>query len=520
MALRRPLVAVVPLSRDPVSVDAAVSSLTRAYEELSLEYALILYPPGSIKAANTVKGVAEVLLTPDHVETLEWDWSREESPVDKISEVIADGAEALAGSDYSLALLVSPASRVQASILSLAALSGRLRRRVKGTIDVVHVDFYFGPWTSLVYPYVPLLLEPLRLLHPESKLAPESRGAASKMPALEPNLGSKGWTCETPQGFEPLKSLLGSMPPLRCTIAETARRLNEAIWKVSKGGSSYSITLSIEYKGRGLIRISFSPSQRDWTSKLASALTRGLAMVAYRLAEEEGVGRHTLPLTAWSGVTPLLPYGASLESLREKPLIVDTNAVYNGVHVYAWSGLEVLLPECSVAEIEKRYAEALKDLRAGFKGRASIASVSTGLAYLALLDLRAAGSKIIPSPPGPCDTSIPKIDPLLLEGVRVATSDSGAYEYWRVHPSSKHYGEPIKLYYDQHYTSASTSVFPSERDRISYTLYALHQAVIALCMLRELTGGIDYELAVEGSGGSQRIAVPCRGLMEALGWRS
>ncbi|MCE4611262.1 MAG: hypothetical protein F7B17_04745 [Desulfurococcales archaeon] len=516
----RPLVAVVPVSRDPVSFEAGVSSLSRAYEELGLDYALVLHSPESKEAAGIMADVAKFLLGPNSVEVKEWDWRGEGNPVDRLSEIIVDGAESLVGGDYSLALLVSPASRVQASIMSLVALSRRLRRKVKGTVDVVHVDFYFGPWTGLVYPYVPVPLEPLRLLHPESKPSPRGKSAASKMPELKPVAGSDGWTCNGAQGLTALNRLLGRLPPLRCTIAETARRLNQALWDVSGDGESYSITLVVDYEHGGSTKITVNPSQDGWVSKLSSALARSLYNVVDRLAREEGVGRYTLPLAAWSGITPLLPYGGRLQDLWGKPVIVDTNAIYNGIHVYAWSGLEVLLPECALAEVERGYAEALKELRAGVKGRVRLLSLSTGLAYLAFLDLKAAGSRIVPSPPGPCDTSIPKIDPLLLEGARVATGDSGAYEYWRAHPSSKHYGKPVKLYYDLHSTTASTHVFPSERDRISYTFYALHQAAIALCILKEITGNVDYELVVDGIKGSRKVIVPCRGLTESLGWRS
>jgi len=57
------------------------------------------------------------------------------------------------------------------------------------------------------------------------------------------------------------------------------------------------------------------------------------------------------------------------------------------------------------------------------------------MAYLALTDLTEEGAEIIPSPPArSCEAVIPTIDPLLLRGSIVATRDTGAYNFWSMHP--------------------------------------------------------------------------------------
>ncbi|MCE4603757.1 MAG: hypothetical protein F7B20_02180 [Aeropyrum sp.] len=515
-----PKVAVVPVSRDPVSLEAAVSSIARAYDELSVDHVLVLYTPGSKGVAELVVEVAERLVGPGRAKRVEWDPHIEEDIVTSVSKAIDKGARELAGDGYSLALLVSPASRIQASAISLATTHRRFRGVSR--VDVAHVDFYFGPWKGLVYPYIPYIIQPIRILHNESLNSPKDHSSASKMPLLKPVAGERGMTCSPEQpNLAAINTIVGSLPPLRCAVAEAARRLNIGAWKATEGDKDFSIRLNVTYSGSDVAYVEAKPSNEEDLRMLANALVNSFEKLAGLMANDVYKASTLQLLPAWAGVTPLQGYGSRLQRLWEKPVIIDTNAIYLGIHVYAWSGLEILIPECAVAEVERKYAEALKDLRPRTSRRmeTNAQSLVAGLAFLAFLDLRSSGSKIIPSPPGPCDTSIPKIDPILLADSNVATSDSGAHIYWRGHPSSKLYGEPFKLYFNSKLTSGSAEVFESLRDRISYTLYALHQSIIALCLIKGLlTSDLDYRLSIVGGRGAEDVRITCSSLIKALGW--
>nr|MEB3816677.1 hypothetical protein [Desulfurococcales archaeon] len=197
-----------------------------------------------------------------------------------------------------------------------------------------------------------------------------------------------------------------------------------------------------------------------------------------------------------------------------RPVIVDTNLLYYGVHRYAWEGGRILVPECAVVEVHSAWAEAAK------RGRLQCWSdVAAALAYLALEDLRGAGGAIAPAPAGRCDVSIPKIDPVVLDGAYIATADDGAYRYWESHPASR-IAVPLKVSFDA-YEAASPSrleVDPRRDPRgLSRLYYALIQGLILLSLLAQegLLGGFTLKLSPPG-GAEREVKLPVGSLKNRI----
>ncbi len=98
-------------------------------------------------------------------------------------------------------LLVSGASRWLASVLGLAAAG--LGGRGCGA-SLIHVHFFFGAWSGLVYPYTPAALEPVHVLGPVEPVG-GGRGVGAAAAKAPPLRGECGGSALVP----------GRLPPLR-----------------------------------------------------------------------------------------------------------------------------------------------------------------------------------------------------------------------------------------------------------------------------------------------------------------
>jgi hypothetical protein len=527
-----------------MSLDSAVSSSAIVYEEYGAD-SFILLSSAPKDLSERVRGYLESLAGEESVREERVDGLEGGRPVERVVEAVAGGLAKLGcrGAD-DLIIVVSPASRLQAAAMGLSVSYDKAweRREVNvRNFTVVHVSFHFGPWTGLQYPYVPRGLQPLTEVHPGAmKAEPGTRTVPSRAPALRVEAEQWGHSCTGDTGpgrlVHPIAAS-GSLPPLRCLIAETARRINEKVLSAFRHLETWdaipAMKVAVEISLGGARSISHEATiplggfgDQSNLERLERGL-RSLADILSRIAGQPGL-RRLSSLVAWTGVAALR---ASLSSAGSKPMamvdgpvIVDTNLIYAGIHVYAWDPRlrgRILLPECAVNEVERAYAEALKELKGG--GRPSDKAISAGLAYLALEELRAAGAKMIPSPPGPCDTSIPKIDAVILRDSIVATSDSGAYRFWMHHPSSRIVRDVAQVSWYR-----GSTVYEALRERpreaVAYSVYAAIQSLIALCLLEGLTGSVKLAVNVEASKGdsvhSEPLKVPCISLVRALGWEA
>jgi len=464
---------VVTATPDPAAVDGALSGMGRVWEVYGFEGVVVLVSPSAPKlVVERLVGWARSLGADAEAVEL-----REGPGPGAVGEVVGAVAERCGGGEA--LLLVSGASRWLASVLGLAA--AELRGRGCAA-TLVHVHFFFGAWSGLVYPYTPAALEPVQVLGPGEAPA-RGRGAgaaASRAPPLPEECGG---------------SVLapGRLPPLRCAVGELARRLN-----AGAAGRSLRVWLDGEVVGEA------RPLEPSSTARLAERLLE--AFTGFRLGA--ALQRQGNTVAAWTGLSELAVHGVERALARGRRLVlVDTNLLYYGAHLLRWEGLPVAVPECVVGEVERRLAEAMKHGRLQ-GGRDLVAA----LAYLGLLDLLGSGAPVVPTPPGPCDTAIPKADPFILQDAVLATADDGAYRYWRSHPASK-LADAVKVYHNP--SRQSWSGAEREPRRLSRLYYAAHQALLVLGLME--AQGMVQEAALEAEGRRIDLGKPVGVLLDALG---
>ncbi len=464
--------AYVFLSRDPAGREGALSAIPRLWEEYGVdEFIIIATGAVSEGVIELVRWWAERLVGRDRV----------------LVERIESSPEALRGGSDSLVqrllgvfrrdcvdsvVLVSSAGRW----LAAAAAVAGVRASEDCRIDVVHVHFYFGPWKGLVYPYTPLRLEPVIFLHPVVEPKPRGETAASRMPQLSLSGGYCGWPARAS----------GRLPPLRCAVAELARRINAALQP------PFSLPAPRGWEGCGKLVVELAGdvvAAADLCREREVARLAGKLATRVRTLEELGLEhslRREYPIRsalAWSGLAHLRardPEGREYsfpELAQRETVIVDTVLVYYGAHRYVWEGGRILLPECAVREIHGRLAEAVK------RGRLNRGSdFADALAYLALEDMLGAGAPIAPTPAGECDTAMPKMDPVILEGKVLATADDGAFRYWSRHPASR-LATPVKVSFDPD-EAERQEIDPARRPQdLSRLYYSVYQALLFYALL-------------------------------------
>ena len=509
------VLALIPVSRDPVSLYAAVSSAYRVFEEYEVDgFHLVPSRPvvhddvkdlrrvlGNLSGQGNVVVSRSVGAAPERARERGGSW---EGMIPVLRGVIRE----LCGSADGVVVVVSPAGRWYAAALGVA---GTAEAR-ECPIDVVHVHFYFGPWTGLVYPYTPRRLHPIIVMHPEA-----SRGLRGRPISAARKATSLSWSGG--EGCSGAPPWMAGLPPLRCAVAETARRLNDvdgAVARLEHGkaqlGPCGRLTVVID-------------GEKVATADLCNEIE--VARLAGRLAREiagaaEATGaRVPGQVAAWAGLHPL-HYHADPGSGGQRVwlarlrggILADTNLVYYGVHSYAWAGIPVAVPECAMIEVERRWARAAKHARLN-----DFNELADALAYLALSELRASGARIIPSLPVDCDVAIPRVEALLARGYRLATADDGAYRFWLGLKGLPGEG-PVKVSFDGE--GAWDAADAGDPEAIPYIYYSLAQALLALALAaRQGLGVHSLEALLEppGGEGEARVKIPVEIVEGALGLR-
>lgn len=466
----------LPVSRGTGSFEAAVSGFTRLYEEygvgeVSIVHVTALNEAGRVKEfiEKYFKGVSVKVRGLSEHAVAEY----QEDPLPRILR------KTLFEDEEGIVLVSSAGRRLAASV----ALAGFDKNH-----EIVHVNFYWGPWTGLYYPYTPRRLEPVIVMH--SSLEARSWEQVETASNHLPNLSSTN--CTLPG--------VGTLTPLRCAMAEFARRLNRARGSVrgppltSKCGR---LVLEVDTLGEW----SADPCSHKSVGDLLYRLARAIHM----WGNERDPNRLSQML-AWSGASPL-----HFSNGSPKSIVADTSLIYHGIHNLVYEGVSLAIPECAVAEIMSNVAEAVK------RRRRDPQSFSTILAYHALGEARRRGASIVPSGPRPCDTGVTRIDPILVDGAILATSDSGAYNLWSVHPISR-LAEPKHVYYNPEETVKPDPLHP---ETISRTYYALLQLIIAVALasrLKIMDG--DVKVTVETDEGPVKAQPPTSILLESVGFKT
>jgi hypothetical protein len=472
------LTAVLPVSPGPEAFDAAVSAAFRLWEEYPGVERLVLAPTRRARqVAGEARGLLQRLPGVDVVES-----TLPEVAEEGVADLARELDAILEGAGGGVVLAVSAASRFLAAA-AFAAAARAARRGVQ--VEVVSVHFHFGPWTGLPYPYTPRALEPLVILHPAQRLGPQGRDASRHAPQLD----GGGQDCGLPGK--------GVLPPLRCAVAELTRRLNGAPQPravLDEEWRCRAARVLVRYEGRDVARAGLC--DRGSVCRAAGRLASVIGDIASRGCGRPECGRW---VEAWLGLKRVEAEGGGDLSEAGR-LLLDTNLIYWGAHLYAWSGAALAVPECAALEIEKGAAERLKH---GVRAE----HLDVLAAYLALRDLQA----VAPLTPGPpladCDTAIPRSDILILNTWTPATGDRAAHRLWQAY-----YRLPRSIV-----ARIGAPRGCSTWAEASWAYYAFHQAIILLA----LASGNKLELYIDkGAGGWERVPIPLRSFEGELPWAS
>ncbi len=335
----------------------------------------------------------------------------------------------------------------------LSSLARRVRRHedvgeLLRKVSIVHTEFYFSEWIGLSYPYTPRRLEPVVVLYPVPHNIPSGRHLD-----------------RVPQA---LNRSIEKLSPLRRSVAGIAKNIN-----VLDNGR----VLAPGMRKCSVLRICISSSEVCYEANLC---------MEDEVAELLDNTMNNMPGCV-DEVKAMLGLRYPLRISRK--MLIDTSLIYRGIHLEAVAnpGM-VIVPQCAIAEITRRAAESLK--RTG--------NIIDILSYLALRDMIRV-SMVVPTPPPPCDTAIPCIDPLLATNLTLATVDKGAYRLWRAHPVAK-IAEIMDAGLVDHATNPITAkelVSGARCDEgvhlcdyqklIARLYYALYQTLVYIALLQELS---------------------------------
>ncbi|MCE4617404.1 MAG: hypothetical protein F7C32_02340 [Desulfurococcales archaeon] len=490
----------IPLSRDPASSLAAISGALRIWEEYRIEGFIILktrHTPESL--VNKLKKDLETLKLP-----------MEEKLMPSIVDygdgqtLIRDVERLISSLDDRVGILVSSAGRSAAAALTAASI----RHSSEDGNTAFHVNFFFGPWRGLHYPYTPRGTQRVIVLHDPGWLRDERRERPENAASLQRFKlhYSKQNECLREDRTET------GLPLLRCTVAEMTRRLNEAAAWGGEPGSHIPVSV-VARKGSIKRRHKLIPVNPIEILGLSDSLHSFLFEVAERLEHTEPGGTAFKSSLAWTGLSRLHTRQDNREtdlhsflSSTYKRIIVDTNLVFYGIHFYAWETGRIELPQCVEREITSKWAEIIKRGKLSSPDR-----LVRALAVLGLEDLLYSSQSVAPSPPGGCDTAIPMMDLQLLNGNYIATSDDGAYRYWKRHPASR-VAKPVKVSFDPR-KPPSKMYDKGEPVELARLYYASVQTLLVLDLMRE--NGLIDDLEIKA--GDVVVRPPTKALETGLG---
>ncbi len=492
-------VLVAPVAREPGIWRSVAAMASRIYEEYGFDCVALVYTPrlsGEAGAQHLLEQTIDALkavLRGTDVGIVNCPYSPYTSvSLDRSLRLLVECLCDTLGCN-NVVLSPTPGSRRLAAAIGMAGIGAA--GEASGNVDIVHVDFYWGPWRGLYYPFTPRFVQPLAILNPVHE---------EKRPRR----------LETPELYDPPPRKL---PPLKKLVGELA-------WKTNRG-TSYTarleeeriapcdVKLSLQVVADGqaiaewVVEDACKPSAwLDWES----SVERELESVIERLAARHRVDVYSVSRTiaAFSGLARLVIVergGTAIDVVRPYPLmragsvVIDTNLVYLGVHNDVYEGLQAVLPHCLVAEVFRGYAEAEKRLE-----QHSVNRFLRLLARTGLEELREQGMPIIASPPPPCDTGITGIDLYQLQGAVIATNDRGAYEFWLQHPFSRlaeiAYAEPARI--------GKLYQYSGDDWLVAAASYALYQLSIVIKTFGEVLGTGGARIAVETSEGVTVVDPP------------
>ncbi|NPA04865.1 MAG: hypothetical protein GXO09_02055 [Crenarchaeota archaeon] len=416
---------VIPVTIGPGALEAAVSSITRIYEETGAKRFEVLYTtragPQTVRILTRIFHDTPLRIEPRLVPEEPGDAEREiRRLIEKLSR---EGT-------VQVYVVPTPGSRRLAAAVSMAGY--------REDACVLHIDFYWGPWTGLPFPLVPRVFEPLYILHCNHAPTPvsdreEARKVINKVAAA-------------------MMDRIHSKAALRRMVAEQVKNTNasQAVKPVVRrtytgaevetdcGGLRIEFRASLH--GQGGEQVNIEAIVNNWCSEEEWVKAARKILDTVEASRGTRLGGLLTGLARLSGLYRIVFYDRDgmekdMENIEDE-VIIDTNLVYWGIHNDCTDSLRRLrpvIPYAVQAELYRRYAEALKNYP-----RNPASSLEDVAALYALEELRrTCKAPLIPSPSPPADTAIPSIDPILLESRYIATGDTGAFRLWCEHPAGR-----------------------------------------------------------------------------------
>ncbi len=424
---------VVPVAREPGIWRAVVSTASRVYEEYGFNCIVLVYGRKIVEEQKALEEVMDALRkTLPEIPIIPWTRVIRVDFSGSLERSIRRMVEELCKlfSCGNIILSPTPGSRRLAAAIGMASIGGE---GGGPGADVVHIDFYWGPWKGLYYPFT------LRVVQPAIAQLPV-HGPCTKKPLLLP---------DRPELVDPPPKL----PPLKKHVGMLALEVNMAhAYHAVMGGEECSeqvaLSLVVEGPEGSLVEecvVRNTNEYEEWLAGLERLEKAIWEIVRMRAMDRDRhlVDSVTRTILSLGGVWRLIVKSSTMRIELEDaqslvdyggPVLPDTNLVYLGLHNDAYEGLQIVIPYCLQAEILRGYAEAVKHhrLRADFWR-----SFEKIMAKAALEEIARSGAAIAASPPPPCDTSIPSMDLIQLSSVKPATNDQGAYTLWKEHPFAR-----------------------------------------------------------------------------------
>ncbi|ALL00366.1 hypothetical protein Pyrde_0316 [Pyrodictium delaneyi] len=335
---------------DKLEIHALASSIARVYEDYPVESLVVasserLWSRKKLEeTVQAILGELGISLQARAVTVSSW-LTRREGREATASEEIHQILRSTAAKGCTV-VTATPASRRLAMEAGIAV--GRAIARGL-CVETTFLDFLWGQWRGLPYPYVPRVVEPLTVIPPRYRpLDWHGRNTADKTPSLT------GRGCRD--------RIAGKLPPLRCLVAELARRINAATgpgpliaedtreeWPKDGCGRLEAITEPGGQSRRIVIRDTCSLGDWQEAARDLRAMLRDLA--EYFVTKD---GRKPLDqLPAFTGLEHLTITGRRLSELAA-PVLADTNLIYAGLHNEAFLDTHILAPIlCSIRSNQK-----------------------------------------------------------------------------------------------------------------------------------------------------------------------
>ena len=399
--------AVIPINRSDDSYDSAVSSIVRTYEIFHPDTFYIIYAPFNKPVLKKLEGLFNFMRKYVKVELVDigrYEEAEGETNLWRFIEFVKDLTK-----ECKKVYLVPTAG---ASVV--AASLGMLYMTDMNRYSIVSYIFSFGPWKAYYYPFTPRATETV-LVEPTPPFY-TVQDQINRLTQLDDYfrgvIGSQQniYTRDMYELVYDLNKSVGEFTGIEVAIGEGDKKQKATLLMedIDKGqGNAEELRKKLEKILEGV--------DEDAKNTANEVLNLSGLYEIYVLEEDGSKRKVEDVVTDYSSV------------------VIDTNLLFYGIHSREIKGLTI--PYCVEFEMESKVFTAGSSRRSTKRGfeRSRFFDV-----LYSIYDALARRSRIIPSCRYYCDHAIPRIDPILLDGSLVLTSDKKAYDVWANSPLGRY----------------------------------------------------------------------------------